>query len=79
MRIEVHLHTVLQLETEAGLVRLVDVELADNGTAREVMAQLGLDYPESSLLVVVNGRLTHLDHPLQEADELHLMPAISGG
>ena len=62
-----------------GLVRLVDVELPDAGTARDVMARLGLEYPESSLLVVVNGRVTHLDHILQDADELHLMPSISGG
>ena len=79
MRIEVHLHTVLQLKTEDGLVRLVDVDLPEGGTARDVMAQLELEYPEFSLLVVVNGRLTTLDYPLQDTDELHLMPSISGG
>ncbi|KAA3657004.1 MAG: MoaD/ThiS family protein [Chloroflexi bacterium] len=79
MQIKVHLHTVLQLKTEDGLVRLVDVDLPEGGTARDVMSQLGIEYPESALLVVVNGRLAHLDHILQDADELHLMPSISGG
>ena len=73
------MHTVLQLKTEGGLVRLVDVNLQDGGTARDVMAQLELEYPESALLVVINGRLAHLDHVLHDADELHLMPSISGG
>lgn len=79
MQIKVHLHTVLQLKTDDGLVRLIDVELPEGGSARDVMSLLAIAYPESALLVVVNGRVSHLDHVLQNADELHLMPAISGG
>ncbi len=79
MQITVHLHTVLQIETADGLVRLTTVKLPEGGSARDVMSLLAIVYPESSLLVVVNGRLSHLDHILQDADDLHLMPAISGG
>ena len=32
-----------------------------------------------SVLFVVNGRTAALTHPLSEGDEIHLIPALSGG
>ncbi len=79
MDITVHLHTVLQRQTPAGLVRRLDLEIPANSTLEALLQQLAIDFPLESLLLVVNGRLVEAGHILQAGDRVNLMPAISGG
>ena len=79
MNITVHLHTVLQRQTPEGLVRQLELSLPANSTINDLLAQMEIDFPLDSLLLVVNGRLVEEDHILQEGDKVNLMPAVSGG
>ena len=79
MNVTVHLHTILQRQTPEGLVRQLELSLPANSTVNDLLAQMEIDFPLDSLLLVVNGRLVELDHMLVEGDKVNLMPAISGG
>ena len=76
--VTVHLHTVLQRQTPEGHVRRVEAVLPAAATVATLLHELEIDYPEP-LLVVVNGRQAEPDHILQDRDEVHLVPPISGG
>ena len=79
MNVAVHLHTVLQRQTPEGLVRQLALSVPADSTLNDLLAQLEIDFPLDSLLLVVNGRLVEEDHILAEGDKVNLMPAISGG
>lgn len=79
MVVTVHLHTVLQRQTREGLIRRLEVSILPKSTITDLLAQLEIDFPFDSLLLVVNGRLAEPDHILQEGDQINLMPSISGG
>ena len=79
MNVAVHLHTVLQRQTPEGLVRRLELSLPPQSTVNDLLAQMEIDFPLDSLLLVVNGRLVEEDHILAEGDKVNLMPAISGG
>jgi len=79
MRVEVHLHTLLQRKTPEGWIRRLPVELAEGSTLADILHQLDITFPLDALLLVVNGRMAGADHPLQDGDQVNLMPAISGG
>lgn len=75
----VHLHTILQRETPAGVVRQLELEIAPGCTVAQLLQTLEIDLSWEALLVLVNGRLAELDLRLKGGDQVHLMPAISGG
>lgn len=79
MMVVVHLHTVLQRQTPEGPVSQLEVSLAPGSTLKDLLAHLEIDFPVDSMLLVVNGRLAEVDHVLHDADQVNLMPAISGG
>ncbi len=79
MDITVHLHTILQRETAVGLQRQIQLSLSEGSTVQDVAALLEIKMPLDAMLLVVNGRLAHPDTGLKSGDNLHLMPAISGG
>ena len=79
MNVTVHLHTVLQRQTPAGLVRQLELSLPLGSSIDDLLVHLAIDFPLDSLLLVVNGRLVETDHILVEGDQVNLMPAISGG
>ncbi|HSO27369.1 MAG TPA: MoaD/ThiS family protein [Anaerolineales bacterium] len=79
MKIDVHLHTLLQRPSPEGLQRRLEVDLPDGGTLGELIHQLEITLPVDAMLLVVNGRHAPLETRLQPGDEVHLMPAISGG
>ena len=79
MIVIVHLHTVLQRQTPEGVVSKLKVSLAPESTMHDLLDHLEIDYPIDSMLLVLNGRLVEADHKLQDADQVNLMPAISGG
>jgi molybdopterin converting factor small subunit len=79
MRVTVHLHTVLQRQTAVGLQRRLEVDLPAGATLGELYTLLEIPLPVDALLLVVNGRHAELDIVLQPADDVHFMPALSGG
>ncbi len=79
MIVTVHLHTILQRETAVGLQRKLDVTMLSGSNIVDLMTDLGVELPLEALLLVVNGRIAEPSQILQENDQVHLMPAMSGG
>lgn len=79
MVITVHLHTILQRETAAGRQRQVDLDLPPGSTVADVMAALEVKLPVDALLLLVNGRHAEPETILRASDQVHLIPALSGG
>lgn len=77
--IELHLHTILQLQTEAGAVRKVIVELPPGATLAAVLEQFNVQLPLDGLILIVNGRLASAPDLLNDGDVVHIIPALSGG
>jgi sulfur carrier protein ThiS len=77
--ITTHLHTTLQRRTPSGPVRRVDVTLRADSTLAELLEALDVEAAGDAILLVINGRLAEPEHVLCEGDEVHLIPAISGG
>lgn len=79
MKITVVLHTTLQQQTPNGRLGQLMAELPDGGTLANLLSQIGIQIDIENILLVVNGRTAELDQPLTEGDQVHLIPAISGG
>jgi len=79
VKVTAHLHTILQRQTPEGLVRRLEVELPGGSRVADLMAVLEINLPEDALLLAVNGRVAEPGTPLQDGDQVNLMPAISGG
>ena len=79
MKVTVHLHTILQRQTPEGPQRQMDVALLSGSTLADLIEDLGIEMPLEGMLLVVNGRTAPTSHILHEGDQVHLMPAISGG
>jgi len=77
--ITVHLHTTLQRRTPAGLQRRLEVTLPPSSCLADVLDQLAIPLDQESILLVINGCLAGADQPLADGDEVHLIPALSGG
>ncbi len=76
---QVHLHTTLQRWTPKGVLRRLDVQLSPASTLRDVLDQLAIPSDRESILMVINGRTADPKQTLNDGDEVHLIPAISGG
>ena len=79
MRIIVHLHTILQKSTSKGLIRKLEVELETGATLNDLIEYLNLEVDEDDTLFVVQGQIVEREQGLSEGDEVHFIPAISGG
>ena len=79
MQVTVHLHTILQRQTPAGYQRRLEVTLPAGSTVADVLRELDISLPLDALLLVVAGRSVAPDYQLQDQDDVHLMPAMSGG
>jgi sulfur carrier protein ThiS len=77
--IHVQLHTILQRESADGLVDRLDLEMPDGSSFQDLLAILDIKLAPDSLLLVVNGRMADIDQLFAPGDQVHLMPAISGG
>lgn len=77
--ITVHLHTILQRQTDQGMVSRLQVELPAGSLLGDLLQHLAIEMQPEHLLLVVNGRVADIAQPLQEDDQVNLMPAISGG
>jgi len=79
MKIEVHLHTTLRLNTPEGALDKFNIVLPGGSSIEDVLEYLSIDIDPDSLLLVLNGRTVTLDQELSEGDVVNLMTAISGG
>ena len=77
--VTVHLHTVLQLETPQGRVGRLEVAWVPGLTVAKLIDQIAIHLNEEHTLLVVNGMICESHRLLQDGDEVHLIPAISGG
>jgi len=77
--VSVHLHTTLQRRTPKGSLRRLDVTLPPGSTLAELLDRLALPRRDDSVLLVINGRQADAEQVLHDADEVHLIPALSGG
>jgi sulfur carrier protein ThiS len=79
MWVSVHLHTILQKQTDQGLVDRLEVELPGGSRVADLLGKLEIEIHPDALLLAVNGRVAEPERLLEDGDEVNLMPAISGG
>jgi molybdopterin converting factor small subunit len=79
MRVDVHLHTILQRQTQTGRLGRVAIDLPEGATVGDALDALAVREPVDSLILVINHRVADLNSPLKDGDRLDLVPAISGG
>ena len=77
--ITVHLHTTLQRRTPEGLQRRLQLTLPAASCLADVLDRLAIPLDRESVLLIINGRLAGPDQPLADGDQVHLIPALSGG
>ena len=77
--VQVNLHTILQKQTPQGPVSIVQYQCKPGQTISQLMAAFSVEYTQDNLLLVVNGQVKTVDYLLEDGDEVHLIPAISGG
>jgi sulfur carrier protein ThiS len=79
MVVSVQLHSTLQRQTPQGLLRQVQVDLPDGSSLGDLILRLDIKVDPEEILLVVNGRTAETTQALSDHDEVHLIPAISGG
>ncbi len=79
MKITVHLHTVLQQNTSQGPRSKLEMDVSPGTTLGDLYSSLGLTMGVEHLLLMVNGKLVDLEQPLAGGDDVHFIPAMSGG
>ena len=79
LTVSVHLHTTLQRRTAQGTLRRLDMTLPPGSTLADLLDRLALPRRDESILLAINGRQADAGHVLHDADEVHLIPALSGG
>jgi molybdopterin converting factor small subunit len=64
-----------------GVLRRLEVELPAGSTLADLLARLELevDSQQDAILLVINGRQAEAGQALADGDEVHLIPALSGG
>jgi molybdopterin converting factor small subunit len=78
VNVTVHLHTILQpnYDIEKNNIELL---VQDGSTIEQLLFLLNISLTPEHLLMVVNGHLVESSYGLKENDDIHLIPAISGG
>ena len=79
MVVRVHLHTVLQRQTDEGRVGWAELHLPHGSTVADVLRELEITLDPESLILVINHRVADTSSSLSDGDLLDLIPAISGG
>ena len=79
MKVIAHLHTILQKETPEGFIRILSAELSSEARVSDLIYQLDLLVDEENTLIVIRGQIVEKEQRLSEGDEVHFIPAISGG
>jgi len=79
MNVTVHLHTIYQLRTPLGPVNQLEKTLPAGSHVTDLVKSLGITLKADETLFVVNGKTVELEQVLEDGDQVHLIPAISGG
>ncbi len=79
MKIKLVLHTTLQKISQRGLLNQMEVEIPAGSTVAVLLNTVHISLDIENTLMVVNGRNVDIDHQLLDGDQVHLIPAISGG
>ena len=79
MRITVHLHSKLMVDTPSGKKRRVEVEIEQGKRVEDLISLLELTIEPRLLLVGINDQPAGLDTELQDGDRVHLILPVSGG
>jgi molybdopterin converting factor small subunit len=79
VKVIAHLHTTLQKETPEGFIRVLPAELSSEARVIDLINQLELVVDEENTLFVIRGNIVEKEQILSEGDEVHFIPAISGG
>ena len=77
--VSVQLHTILQRDYDIGNINNIELHVQEGNTVVHLLEQLKISLTPEHLLLVVNGRLVESSYVLKNNDEVHLIPAISGG
>jgi len=77
--VRVQLHTTLQRDKDLGNNNAFELHVTDSSTIYNIIELLNINLSLEHLLLVVNGHLVDPTYELKENDEVHLIPAISGG
>jgi molybdopterin converting factor small subunit len=77
--ITLYLHTTLQQQTPDGRTGHLIVNLPAGSTLAGLINHLDINLDVENTLLVVNGRTAELSQQLSDGDQVHLIPAISGG
>jgi sulfur carrier protein ThiS len=79
LKITIFLHTTLQRQNPDGPVGQLTASIPAGSTLADLLDQLGVELDVENTLLVVNGRTVILSQQLSDGDQVHLIPAISGG
>lgn len=79
MVVTVRLHATLRRQTPDGMLDRLSLELEPGATIASVLEAVEIPLDADSVLLVLDGRMTGPGQPLADGDEVHLMPAMSGG
>ena len=79
MKVEVHLHATLRIESAEGRGQVILIELSDASTLDELWQILSIDLDPAHLLFVRNGKTADLDQKLVDGDVINIMTGLSGG
>ncbi|MGB9668791.1 MAG: MoaD/ThiS family protein [Anaerolineales bacterium] len=79
IRITVHLHTIAQKWSEKGRINKINLEINHGCTIIELIKQLDIPLKWEDILVVIDQKTVSGDYQLRDSDEIHIIPAISGG
>jgi len=75
----IHLHTIYQQQTESGLINKIEIPFNPGLTVENIIDKLSLKITEESTLIVVNGKIVEPVYQVKSGDDVHFIPAISGG
>jgi molybdopterin converting factor subunit 1 len=81
MRVRVKLFAIVKDKLGTGQL---DIDLPSDATVQSALEQLSTQHPSLQALLpklatAVNGKYVRGEHVLAEADELSLIPPVSGG
>lgn len=79
MKVTARLHATLRRPTPNGLQNRLTVELEDAATVASLLETLAIDLAPEHLMVLIGQRRVYPGDTLEEGDEVHLFPPISGG
>lgn len=79
IKVKIHLHTILSEQTGDSYRSVFELGLEGETTILDLMNKLKIVYHPESILIVVNGKITEPNSILHDDDEIHFIPAISGG